>query len=108
MTDLSEADFFSTRAFHDHDPVYLFTNENIYGTLKTAGDISNKKILTVGASGDHVFESYLLGAKDVHTFDINSSQKNVIELKVSIISSNFFGVFSLKIIGLKIISASSS
>ena len=44
MTDLSEAEFFSTRAFHDHDPVYLFTNENIYGTLKTAGDISNKKI----------------------------------------------------------------
>src|SRR5574344_937861 len=81
MTDLSEAEFFSTRAFHDHAPVYLFTNENIYGTLKTAGDISNKKILTVGASGDHVFESYLLGARDVHTFDINSSQKNVIELK---------------------------
>ena len=77
----AEAEFFSTRAFHDHAPVYLFTNENIYGTLKTAGDISNKKILTVGASGDHVFESYLLGARDVHTFDINSSQKNVIELK---------------------------
>lgn len=74
-------DLFSTYAFQDGDPVYLFTNENIHGTLKTAGDISGKKILTVGASGDHVFESYLLGAGDVHTFDINSNQKNVIELK---------------------------
>lgn len=74
-------DLFSTYAFQDGDPVYLFTNENIYGTLKTAGDISGKKILTVGASGDHAFESYLLGAGDVHTFDINSNQKNVIELK---------------------------
>lgn len=74
-------DLFSTYAFQDGDPVYLFTNENIYGTLRTAGDISGKKILTVGASGDHVFESYLLGAGDVHTFDINSNQKNVIELK---------------------------
>lgn len=75
------ADLFSTYAFQDRDPVYLFTNENIYGTLKTAGDVSGKKLLTVGASGDHAFESYLLGADDVHTFDINSDQKNVIELK---------------------------
>lgn len=74
-------DLFSTYAFQDGDPVYLFTNENIHGTLKTAGDISGKKVLTVGASGDHVFESYLLGAGNVHTFDINSNQKNVIELK---------------------------
>lgn len=81
MTKASNTDLFSSYAFHDGDPVYLFTNENIYGTLKTAGDLANKKILTVGASGDHVFESYLLGAGDVHTFDINANQKNVIELK---------------------------
>ncbi len=83
MTQISSKDLFSTAyyAFQDHDPVYLFTNENIYGTLKTAGDISGKKVLTVGSSGDHAFESYLLGAQDVHTFDINSAQKNVIELK---------------------------
>ena len=68
-------------AYQDGAPVYLFTNENIHGTLKTAGDLSGKKILTVGASGDQVFESYLMGAGDVHTFDINSNQKNVIELK---------------------------
>lgn len=81
MIKASNTDLFSSYAFHDGDPVYLFTNENVYGTLKTAGDLANKKILTVGASGDHVFESYLLGAGDVHTFDINSNQKNVIELK---------------------------
>lgn len=81
MTKALNTDLFSSYAFHDGDPVYLFTNENVYGTLKTAGDLANKKILTVGASGDHVFESYLLGAGEVHTFDINSNQKNVIELK---------------------------
>lgn len=83
MSKNSQSNFISASAyaFQDCDPVYLFTNENIYGTLKTAGDISNKKILTVGASGDHAFESYLLGAGCVHTFDINSHQKNVIELK---------------------------
>jgi hypothetical protein len=81
MTKALNPDLFPSYEFHDGDPVYLFTNENIYGTLKTAGDLANKKILTVGASGDHVFESYLLGAGDVHTFDINSNQKNVIELK---------------------------
>ncbi|MFQ6702787.1 MAG: DUF3419 family protein [Alphaproteobacteria bacterium] len=81
MTKISSADVFSSYAFQDGDSVYLFTNENIHGTLKTAGDLSGKKILTVGASGDQVFESYLMGAGDVHTFDINSNQKNVIELK---------------------------
>ena len=81
MTKISSVDLSSSYAFQDGDPVYLFTNENIHGTLKTAGDLVGKKILTVGASGDHAFESYLLGAGDVHTFDINSNQKNVIELK---------------------------
>lgn len=81
MTKISNTDLLSTYAFQDGGPVYLFTNENIYGTLKTVKDLTNKKILTVGASGDHAFESYLLGAGDVHTFDINSNQKNVIELK---------------------------
>ena len=70
-----------TYAFQDRDPVYLFTNENISGTLKTAPNISGTRVLAVGASGDHAFESYLAGAKRVDTFDINSDQKNVIELK---------------------------
>lgn len=68
-------------AFQDKSAVYLFTNENIYGTLKTAGNISGTQILTVGASGDHAFEAYLMGAKHVNTFDINSNQKVIIELK---------------------------
>lgn len=81
MNKAQDVNLFFSYAFQDGAPVYLFTNENIYGTLKTTGNVSNKKILTVGASGDHAFESYLLGASNVHTFDINSNQKNVIELK---------------------------
>ena len=55
-----------TYAFQDRDPVYLFTNENISGTLKTAPNISGARVLAVGASGDHAFESYLAGAKRTH------------------------------------------
>lgn len=71
--------------FQDKSSVYLFTNENIAGYLEQSGDISGANILTVGASGDHAFESYLMGAKHVDTFDINSWQANVIELKTHMI-----------------------
>ncbi|MBQ8294151.1 MAG: DUF3419 family protein [Alphaproteobacteria bacterium] len=84
-------------AFQDMGPVYLFTNENISGTLKTAGDISGARVLTVGASGDHAFEGLLAGASRVDTFDINSAQKNVIELKSHMIQhlgySDFMNFF---------------
>lgn len=74
-----------TYTFQDKGAVYLFTNENISGYIDKSGDITGANILTVGASGDHAFESYLAGAKHVDTFDINSLQKNVIELKTHMI-----------------------
>ena len=72
---------FTNSPFQDGMPVYLFTNENISGLLETMGDISGKQVLTVASSGDHAFESYLAGASHVNTFDINSYQKNILELK---------------------------
>lgn len=84
-------------SFQDGLPVYLFTNENISGVLATMGNISGKRILTVASSGDHAFESYLAGASHVDTFDINSFQKNVIELKTHMIKhlpySDFMNFF---------------
>lgn len=71
----------SNYAFQDETAVYLFTNENISGYLNACGDLHDMQVLTVGASGDHAFEAYLSGAKHVDTFDINSYQKYVIELK---------------------------
>ncbi|MBQ8729125.1 MAG: DUF3419 family protein [Alphaproteobacteria bacterium] len=93
MTNKSNSPISPSYVFQDRGPVYLFTNENISGTLKTAGDISGARVLTVGASGDHAFESYLAGAKSVDTFDINSAQKNVIELKKHMIKHLEYGQF---------------
>ena len=71
--------------FKNGAPVYVFTNENIAGYMPALGDITGARVLSVGASGDHAFESYLAGASHVDTFDINSNQKNIIELKTHMI-----------------------
>lgn len=70
-----------TYMFQDQDPVYLFSNENIAGYLRGFGDLSGQRVLTVCGAGDHAFEAYLAGASYVDTFDINSLQKCVFELK---------------------------
>ena len=71
-------------SFQDKSSVYLFSNENIAGYLN-AVDVNGANVLAVGASGDHAFEAYLAGASHVDTFDINSWQKPVIELKTHMI-----------------------
>ncbi len=71
----------TTDDFYDCGPVYLFSNENIAGYMPALGKFQDTNVLTVCASGDHVFESYLRGAKTVDTFDINTFQKSVLELK---------------------------
>lgn len=77
----SELFISSDYAFQDRTSVYLFTNENISGYLNKLCDLNNGRVLTVAASGDHAFEAYLRGAPQVDTFDINSYQRNVLELK---------------------------
>ncbi|MBR5625889.1 MAG: DUF3419 family protein [Alphaproteobacteria bacterium] len=74
-----------TYSFQDRGPVYIFTNENIAGYLNTIGDLRGKNILSVAASGDQAFHAYLAGAKHVDTFDINSFQNNIVELKLHMI-----------------------
>lgn len=72
-------------AFQDQAPVYLFTNENISGYLDRLSDMNGARVLTVASSGDHVFEAYLSGASHVDAFDINSYQRNILELKTHMI-----------------------
>lgn len=71
----------NTGDFYDCGPVYLFSNENISGYMPAFGDMQGANVLTVCASGDHAFESYLAGAAHVDTFDVNSLQECVMELK---------------------------
>ena len=77
-------------------PVFLFTNENIADYLKKLGNVSGKDVLTVAASGDHAFESFLCGAKNVDTFDINYLQKHVMELKTKMIQKLEYPEFRLR------------
>lgn len=71
----------STRhRFSVNSPAYLFSTENITGILNTL-DISGKTVLTVGASGDHLFNFTLRGARQTDCFDVNLYAKYVIELK---------------------------
>ncbi len=72
-------------AFRNQGPVYLFTNENISGYMPKLGDMNGARVLSVCASGDHVFEALLAGASHVDTFDINEYQNCVMELKMRMI-----------------------
>lgn len=83
----------SNYSFQDQDPVYLFTNENACDTLRVLGGVDGKRVLTVGASGDHAFQAYHDGATHVDTFDINSAQNCVTELKTKMIKNLDYSKF---------------
>ena len=62
--------------------LYPFTTENIKGYIEKL-DIKDKNILTTTSSGDHILNSYLMGAKSVDGFDINPLAKYYSELKIA-------------------------
>lgn len=66
--------------------IYPFTNENIKGYY-TNLNLTNKKILCVTASGDHILNAYLCGADKVHAFDSNPLAKYYSELKIASLKS---------------------
>lgn len=66
--------------------IYTFTTENISGYLKYF-DLKDKKLLTVGSSGDQILNAYFNGAKDITLFDINPYTKYYIYLKIAAILS---------------------
>lgn len=80
-------------AYSWNSPVFLFSNENIQPYLANLTDMTDKKVLTVAAAGDHAFEALLAGAKHVDTFDINYLQKHIMELKSKIIKHLPYGEF---------------
>ena len=66
--------------FRDFSKLYIMTTENISGFLSKY-DLVGKSVLTVGGSGDQRLDSYMLGAKDVTTFDINPLTELHLKLK---------------------------
>lgn len=75
-----------------YSPIYLFTTENITGMLNNI-NIANKRILTVSASGDHIFNMLLKGAQDIDTFDINYLAKYYYYFKESAIKTLTYNEF---------------
>lgn len=66
--------------------IYLFTTENIAGYMKDL-DLTNKRIITVTGSSDHIINAILKGCTDITTFDINYLSKYYMDLKLSAIKS---------------------
>lgn len=66
--------------------IYLFTTENIAGYMNKL-DLTNKKIITVTGSSDHIINAILKGCLDITTFDINPLTKYYMDLKLSAIKS---------------------
>ena len=70
--------------FSNYCPTYLFTTENIKAVIGTI-DLSDKSVLTVSSSGDHVFNMLLSGAKNIDCYDINNFTKYYFYFKESAI-----------------------
>ena len=64
--------------------VYPFTTENISGYFPLM-DLRDKNVLTVGSSGDQVFNALLCGAGKITLYDISPNTYEFVKLKRAII-----------------------
>ena len=67
--------------FNNLSQIYSFTTENIAGYFEYL-DFTNRNVLTVTASGDHIINAFYKGAKEVYGFDINYLALIFTELKL--------------------------
>lgn len=66
--------------------IYPFTSENIAGYMKNL-NLTNKKVLTVTGSTDHILNAVLQGVTDITSFDINPLTKPYMDLKISAVKN---------------------
>lgn len=83
---LVKTKFIKDDVFKEYDGIYAFTNENIKGYFNRL-NFEQKNILTVAASGDHIFEALLRNSKNIDSFDINKLTKYFINLKEAAIKT---------------------
>lgn len=76
--DLKEIDI---NNFNSLSQIYSFTTENIAGYFEQL-EFTDKNVLTVAASGDHIINTFYKGAKTVIGFDINYLALIFTELKL--------------------------
>jgi hypothetical protein len=63
--------------------IYPYTTENLSGYMPKIIDNETQSVLTVSASGDHIINAYLLGAKKVDAFDCNILSQFYSNLKIT-------------------------
>ena len=84
--------------FNNLSQIYSFTTENIAGYFEYL-DFTNKNVLTVAASGDHIINAFYKGAKEVYGFDINYLALIFTELKLVALQNlnyrEFLGFFMI-------------
>ena len=66
--------------------IYPFTSEHIAGYMKEL-DLTDKKVITVTGSTDHILNVILQGATEITTFDINPLTKPYMDLKISAVKN---------------------
>ena len=66
--------------------IYTFATENVSGYVDYF-DFNNKRLLTVGSSGDQLLNAFYNGARDITLFDINEYAKYYVYLKIAAIAS---------------------
>lgn len=72
--------------------IYPFTSENIAGYMNDL-NLTDKKVITVTGSTDHILNAILQGATDITTFDINPLTKMYMDLKISAIKNLTYDKF---------------
>lgn len=74
------------------DSIYPFTTENIAGYMRDL-DLTDKKIITVTGSTDHILNIVARGGSDITTFDVNPLTEQYMDLKLSAFRSLDFKDF---------------
>ena len=64
--------------------IYPFTSENIAGYMNDL-DLTDKRVIAVTGSTDHILNAILKGSREITTFDINPLTKMYMDLKISAI-----------------------
>ena len=72
--------------------IYPFTTENIAGYMDDL-NLSDKNVITVTGSADHVLNAVLKGANNILTFDVNPYAKYYLDLKIAAIKELSFEEF---------------
>lgn len=75
-----------SKLLHEFNYIYPFTNENIAGYMHDL-DLTNKKIVSVAGSSDHVINAISRGASDITAFDVNPLAKYYFDLRIAAIKT---------------------